>query len=654
MQNDNPVNPQNKSWKLLLLAITFALLAGLGTIVYLKVLEHRLKARLTPPAEEMASVVVAAKDLVVGSVVDSTTVAVRQVPAEYVNNDVVTPKTFNAVAGAIIVKPLAHGKMLSQDYIDLNIPKDFSGTIQVGHRAVTIQVDEINSISGMVRPGNFIDLYVRLAASVLPGTESGDGNEAGGKDLVIPVLEDVQVLATDHNSVRPNEDEFKNYDPEDQRRAYDTLTLEVTPKEAALLSIAESRGVLIAALRNEKDTAGILFGGVTTEDLLHNSIDLLKSAVSKEYNRSLAGVHLNKDGQLVTRDGVVLKDKGLHLNKNGLLVTKNGIVLSGRDLIVGPDGSIRTKNGKEVYSDTLIAGKGGSIVDANGTVIGSNGYKSLKGGFLEDKDGRILTPDGHVLSGVTIAEDGTVRTADGKILTANDIVMAKDGSVHLRSTQSMGPHLDAQGQLVDKDGKVIKAADLVTVGEDGKVRAKDGTVMDGVYVDKDGSLRNKDGSLLTAADIARREGLIPSLDHLNAQGQLVDKDGKVIKAADLVTVGEDGKVRAKDGTVLDGVYVDKNGSLRNKDGSLLTAVDVARREGLIPDVNPAQGQLLAGVKAQADPKFAAAVMGIAPTAPGARLSQYEVEYIIGGSSNGAANTYKILVDESILSQANKE
>jgi hypothetical protein len=63
---------------------------------------------------------------------------------------------------------------------------------------------------------------------------------------------------------------------------------------------------------------------------------------------------------------------------------------------------------------------------------------------------------------------------------------------------------------------------------------------------------------------------------------------------------------------------------------------------------------LAGVKAQADPKFAAAVMGIAPTAPGARLSQYEVEYIIGGSSNGAANTYKILVDESILSQANKE
>ena len=581
MQNDTPVNPQKKSWKLLLLAITFALLAGLGTVIYLKVLEHRLKARLTPPEKEMASVVVAAKDLAVGSVVNSTTVAVRKVPIEYVNNDVVTPRTFNSVVGAIIVKPLSHGKMLSQDYIDLNIPKDFSGTIQLGHRAVTIQVDEINSISGMVRPGNFIDLYVRLAASVLPGAGGENGTEAGGKDLVIPVLEDVQVLATDHNSVRPNEDEFKNYDPENRSRVYDTLTLEVTPKEAALLSIAESRGVLIAALRNAKDTSGILFGGVTTEDLLHNSIDLLKSAVSKDYNRSLAGVHLNKDGQLVTRGGVVLKDKGLHLNKNGLLVTKNGIVLSGRDLIVAPDGSIRTKNGKEIYSDSLIAGKGGSIVDANGTVIGSNGYKSLKGGFLEDKDGKILTPDGHVLSGVTIAKDGTVRTKDGKILAANDIVVAKDGSVHLRSKLSPAIQLDAQGQLVDKDGRVIKAADLVTIGKDGKVRAKDGTVLDGVCVGKDGSLRNKDGSLLTAAD-------------------------------------------------------------------------VAKHEGLIPDGNPALGQLLAGVKAQADPKFAATVMGITPKAPGARLSQYEVEYIVGGSSNGAANTYKILIDESILSQANKE
>jgi hypothetical protein len=94
--------------------------------------------------------------------------------------------------------------------------------------------------------------------------------------------------------------------------------------------------------------------------------------------------------------------------------------------------------------------------------------------------------------------------------------------------------------------------------------------------------------------------------------------------------------------------------LHNKDGSLLTAADVVRRGGILPKGDAAQDPLLVGVRAQADPKFAETVMGIAEKAPGARLSQYEVEYIVGGSSNGAADTYKILIDESILSQASQE
>lgn len=641
---------QKKSWKLLATAIIAALLAGLGTIFYLRVLEHRLKERLTPAPKSMSSVIVAAQDLPAGTTVNSDSMAVRKVPTEYVNSDAITPGEFNAVSGAVLVKPLARGKILSEDYFDIKIPKDFSGTITIGHRAMTIQVDEVDSISGMVRPGNYIDLYTRLAANTFPG-QSAEGNKnPRGKDLVIPVLEDVLVLATDHKSARPNEDEYKNYEAENRHRTYNTLTLEVTPKEAALLSIAESRGTLIATLRNPQDTQGVHFGGITTNDLLHNSIEMLQEAVSKQHNRTLDGIHRNAEGQLVTKDGVVLKDQDLQLDKNGLVRSKDGKILSGRDLVVGPDGAILTRNGDKVDTQRLIAGKGGTLIDKDGNVLPGNGYKVLKGGFLEDKDGHVLTRDGHIVNGVSVDKDGTVKTQDGRVLTAADITVAKDGTVHLKDKELAGLHLNEKGQLVDKDGNPVDARDLVTVGPDGVVRTKDGRVLKGVNVGKNGQLYGPDGKKLTPQDVL----LAAKGMHLDKDGNLVDSNGNNVKPGDLVTVDKDGTVRTKDGKRVDGVYRDKNGVLRNKDGSVLTAADIVQKEEADSLRQAGADEQLAGVTARPDPKFIDTVLGQEQQSPVQRLSQYEVEYIIGGAGDGAAKTFKVVVDDSMLQERSKQ
>lgn len=512
MLNDVKSSLKSKSWRLFIAAVVFAMLAGLGTMVYLRVLEHRLEARLTPPEKEMVQVVVANRDLATGSVVNTTTMAVRRVPAEYVNSDIITPDQFNSIQGAVLIKPLQAGRMLAQDYIDLKIPKDFSGTIQVGNRAITIQVDEINSISGMIRPGNSIDLYTRIQSSGIPALSSSVSG-----DVVIPVLEDVLVLATDHKSARPNEDEFRNYDPRDRDRVYDTLTLEVTPKEAALIAIAESRGSLVATLRNENDTGGAMFSKIGLADLFSHSGELLENAVSKKENRSLAGIHYDKDGRLVTKDGIVIKDPNVRLNKDGLLVTKDGTVLSGRDLVIGDDGTIRTRNGDLVDTASLVAGKDGTLVDKNGTVLDSNGYTTAKGGFLVDKDGNVITHNGEVLSGVTVGKDGQVRTKDGRVITADEITVDKDGNVRLK-TNLANAVVDKDGNLVTADGKVYTAKDLVTIGADGKVRTKDGKILDGVYVDKDGNIRDADGKILTAADLIKRSDVASAMQ---GEGELL-------------------------------------------------------------------------------------------------------------------------------------
>lgn len=572
MSNNVQNGYKSKTWKLFFAAVIFALLAGLGTMIYLRILEHRLMERLTPAQKQMAQVVVAVSNLPIGSVVSPSTMAVRKVPAEYVNSDVITPSQFEAVQGAILIKALGQGKMLTEDYIDLNIPKDFSGTVQVGHRAMTIQVDEINSISGMVRPGNFIDLYSRMGTGGIASLASSNQG-----DVVIPVLEDVLVLATDQISARPNEDEFKHLDQQPRRQVYNTLTLEVTPKEAALIAIAEARGSLIATLRNARDTGGVLFSKVSVADLISHSVEMLEDAVSKQSNRNLDGVHYDKDGRLVTKDGVVIRDPNVRLNKDGLLVTKDGTVLSGRDLVIGDDGTIRTKGGEIVDTSSLVAGKNGTLVDKNGTVLDSNGYTTAKGGFLVDKDGNVYTHNGEKLSGVTVGKDGQVRTKDGRVITADQITVGTDGKVRLK-TDLANAVADENGNLVTPDGKVYTAKDLVTVDADGKVRAKDGTVLDGVSVDKDGNLRDADGNLLTAADLIKRSEVAKAL-----QGE---------------------------------------------------------------------GEVLAGVTGHPDPGFAGSIGREVPEAVRSFVP-YEVEYIIGGSSDGAARTFKVQIEDKVQLNSRK-
>ncbi|MGM0417016.1 MAG: Flp pilus assembly protein CpaB, partial [Thermodesulfobacteriota bacterium] len=378
---------KRKSRRLLGLAILFALLAGLGTLVHLKLLERRMEHRMAPQEKQTVQVVVAAQQLSAGSPVNSSTMAVRTVPAEYVNSDVITANMFDSVNGAVLNKPLQPGKMLSSDYFDLNIPEDFSGTIKMGNRAVTIQVGEINSISGLIRPGNFVDIAARLHSGNIAGeTDSGE--------IIMPVLEDVLVLATDQKSARPNEDEFKNLQVSQRRQSYDTLTLEVTPKEAALLSLAEAHGSIVATLRNPDDTAGLRYSRLGLSDLVGNADTLLRQAQTKHANQSMAGVHTDTDGNLVTQGGVKITDPNVRMNKDGLLVTKDGTVLSGRNLVVGKDGKIYTKDGQLVDTASLVASKDGSLVDKNGTVVDGNGYTTTKGGFLVDKDGNVYTHDG--------------------------------------------------------------------------------------------------------------------------------------------------------------------------------------------------------------------------------------------------------------------
>ena len=222
------------------------LAAGLGWY-YLRASEREIAASLEQDANsQRRDVVVARQALGDGMVVLPTMVAKRSVPTEYVHNDALTPETFVQFAGRQLTVPVAAGKPLLASFFAAP-RKVFAEEIERGVRAITIPVDEISSISGMLRAGDRID-FMYVVAKQKEGTQA----------VVVPLLQDVEVRATGQitseqfASMRKRSEVSAEADPYAQQR-YSTVTVAIAPADAQKLILAQRMGKIVAALRNPED-----------------------------------------------------------------------------------------------------------------------------------------------------------------------------------------------------------------------------------------------------------------------------------------------------------------------------------------------------------------------------------------------------------------
>jgi pilus assembly protein CpaB len=235
------------------------LAAGLGWY-YLRASEREIAASLEKDADsQRRDVVVARQALADGTTVLPTMVAKRSVPTEYVHGDALTPETFQQFAGRQLSVPVAAGKPLLASFFSTP-RKLFSEEIEPGVRAVTIPVDEISSISGMLRAGDRIDFMYVVEKSA-----------ASEPSVVVPLLQDVEVRATGQitaeqfASLRKRPDGATDADPYAQQR-YSTVTVAIQPQDAQKLILAQRMGKIVATLRNPDDRQ-TLRTGVDSLDL---------------------------------------------------------------------------------------------------------------------------------------------------------------------------------------------------------------------------------------------------------------------------------------------------------------------------------------------------------------------------------------------------
>jgi len=216
-------------------------------------------------------VVVANADLRPGTFLSGQTVAVREVPRNFLHSDAILADDWNGVAGRVLAQSVRSGEPVLQAHLARNASAGFSSQLAEGMRALTFPVDDEASISGMLSPGDRIDILFTTMA----------GNET----VTLPLLLDVPVIAT---GVRTTTN-AAYLDDKNPSRQYNTVTVTVTPENAARITLAQDAGKITVALRQPQDELPTHISRITKRTLLNGNRVVRVAAVRPRVEIILGG-----------------------------------------------------------------------------------------------------------------------------------------------------------------------------------------------------------------------------------------------------------------------------------------------------------------------------------------------------------------------------
>ncbi|MFZ6816071.1 Flp pilus assembly protein CpaB [Undibacterium sp. Rencai35W] len=239
-------------------AVTLGILCFVGAQYYFRTYLSQAEERLAG-SYKTKKVVVAAVEIPAGGVLSADNLAVRTIPERYLASTVVDPESLDMVAGQKIMVAVKPGDPIDRGALERADRAALSTTVGVGERAITFPVDEISSISGMLVPGDMIDLLYTG-----PGTTknsyntgaapTGESTSAGPKDLmhVRLIMQSVPVMATG-KTTQKRMVRTENGGQQEVNMDFTTVTLKVNPQQAQQVLIAQKLGQLSAVLRNPDD-----------------------------------------------------------------------------------------------------------------------------------------------------------------------------------------------------------------------------------------------------------------------------------------------------------------------------------------------------------------------------------------------------------------
>jgi pilus assembly protein CpaB len=190
----------------------------------------------------------AAVDIPAGTPLTQDKLRTKEVPVQFLPANPLLKEDIQIYLDTQVSRQVNEGDMiLTSDFATEQISNDLSGKIPNKERAMSIPVNEVSGVSGLLRPGDRVDILGTFPISskdeVIP--EAGGGKSVGY--VTMTLLQNVTLLAVgkEISGVRNGQS--------GRHGGYNTVTASVTIDEAELLTIAQTRGNLTLLLRREDD-----------------------------------------------------------------------------------------------------------------------------------------------------------------------------------------------------------------------------------------------------------------------------------------------------------------------------------------------------------------------------------------------------------------
>ncbi|MFZ5646642.1 MAG: Flp pilus assembly protein CpaB [Bacillota bacterium] len=212
---------------ILVVAVLFGLVAAWGTYQYLKHIEKTYKS-----SGDFVKVAVAKVKIPARQVINDQMVEFTEMPSNYVNPAVLGNP--GDVLGKIAKSDIYPGEQIIKNKIaGANDPGEgLAMMVEPGRRAMTVAVNDVTGVAGMLRPGDMVDVL---------------GTVVVGKDtLTSLIVQNIKILAVNRVT--------NNSSSDNKQPQTGTLTLSLTPTEAQQVTLASEKGTIRVLLRTPADT----------------------------------------------------------------------------------------------------------------------------------------------------------------------------------------------------------------------------------------------------------------------------------------------------------------------------------------------------------------------------------------------------------------
>jgi len=232
----------------LFLAVILGVVAALASRMWLQTKETELEERV-----QNVAIVVAKENLPQGQPLRRAGMTYDLVPKSSVVAGMIPAGDARLHEGKILLRSIRKGEPIFKSFLDTDLGAQVTQKSLVNEkmRALTLRVDQVDSVSYMIRPGDYIDIFATfdITTAVSSRTAAGSttsGSTSGRVVRTLCLMEAVKVIAVDNRPIDVAATDRTH-------TQYRTLTLEVDPVSAGRLINAKQQGTIQFVLRARRD-----------------------------------------------------------------------------------------------------------------------------------------------------------------------------------------------------------------------------------------------------------------------------------------------------------------------------------------------------------------------------------------------------------------